>query len=78
MSQITVKCPTCQTAVIWGPDSAFRPFCSDRCRLIDLGEWASESRRIPDTRPLEAGLGDVDLLALDDALMAQENEFFKD
>jgi endogenous inhibitor of DNA gyrase (YacG/DUF329 family) len=77
MSQITVQCPTCQTAVLWGPQSAFRPFCSDRCRLIDLGEWASESRRIPDTRPIEAGLGDVDLLALDDALMAQENEFFK-
>jgi len=78
MRQITVKCPTCQTAVICGPASAFRPFCSDRCRLIDLGEWASESRRIPDTRPLEAGLGDVDLLALDDALMAQENGFFKE
>jgi hypothetical protein len=42
-----------------------------------LGEWASESNRIPDTRPLEPGLGDIDLLALDDALMAQENEFFK-
>lgn len=73
-----MKCPTCQTAVIWGPKSAYRPFCSDRCRLIDLGEWASETRRIPDTRPIEAGLGDVDLLALDDALMAQENEFFKE
>jgi endogenous inhibitor of DNA gyrase (YacG/DUF329 family) len=77
MSQTIVKCPTCQTEVIWGPQSAFRPFCSDRCRLIDLGEWASESRRIPDTRPIEAGLGDVDLLALEDAFMAQENEFFK-
>jgi len=78
MSQLTVTCPTCQTAVIWGPQSAYRPFCSDRCRLIDLGEWASETRRIPDTRPIEAGLGDVDLLALDDALMAQENSFFKE
>jgi uncharacterized protein len=78
MSEITVKCPTCQTTVVWGPQSAFRPFCSDRCRLIDLGEWASESRRIPDTRPLDAGLGDVDLLALDDALMAEENNFFKE
>jgi hypothetical protein len=46
--------------------------------LIDLGEWASESRRIPDTRPLEAGIGDADLLAIEDALMASENTFFKE
>ncbi len=43
----TVKCPTCQTPVKWAPTSEFRPFCSDRCKLIDLGEWASEARRIP-------------------------------
>jgi endogenous inhibitor of DNA gyrase (YacG/DUF329 family) len=45
--------------------------------LIDLGEWATESRRIADKQPFEAGLGDVDLLALDDELMQQDNEFFK-
>ena len=36
----TVKCPTCQTSVIWNEESKYRPFCSQRCRLIDLGEWA--------------------------------------
>ena len=77
MSVLTVKCPTCDTEVVWGPESPFRPFCSDRCRLIDLGEWATESRRIADKQPFEAGLGDVDLLALDDELMQQDNEFFK-
>ena len=77
MSQTIVKCPTCQTAVIWGPQSAFRPFCSDRCRLIDLGEWASEGHRIADTRPLETGLGDADLAALEDQLMQDDNSFFK-
>ncbi len=77
MSVLTVKCPICQTNVVWGPESAFRPFCSDRCRLTDLGEWASESRRIADKQPIEAGLGDVDLLALEDELMQQDNEFFK-
>jgi endogenous inhibitor of DNA gyrase (YacG/DUF329 family) len=43
-----------------------------------LGEWASESRRIADKQPLEAGIGDADLLALEDELMQQDNQFFKD
>lgn len=43
----TVLCPTCKRPVVWAETSPFRPFCSDRCRMIDLGEWASESRRIP-------------------------------
>lgn len=43
-----VKCPTCQKSVEWSESSIFRPFCSDRCRLIDLGEWASEKHAIPD------------------------------
>jgi hypothetical protein len=38
----TVKCPTCGTAVVWRENSKFRPFCSERCKLIDLGAWASE------------------------------------
>jgi len=50
-----VNCPTCGKEVIWSSDSTWRPFCSDRCRLIDLGEWASESHRIAgeDTYPEE-------------------------
>ena len=35
-----VKCPTCRRAVEWSDASAYRPFCSDRCRKIDLGKWA--------------------------------------
>ena len=42
-----VNCPNCQTPVEWGPQSPFRPFCSKRCQLIDLGEWADEEKRIP-------------------------------
>lgn len=42
-----VKCPTCKKEVEWSASSKFRPFCSDRCRLIDLGEWASEKHAIP-------------------------------
>lgn len=42
----TVPCPHCGKAVPWTPASLFRPFCSKRCRLIDLGAWAGESHRI--------------------------------
>ncbi|MGY3858199.1 DNA gyrase inhibitor YacG [Aeromonas intestinalis] len=41
-----VKCPTCQGEVEWTPESLFRPFCSKRCQLIDLGEWADAEKRI--------------------------------
>jgi uncharacterized protein len=42
-----VTCPRCGTAVRWQASATFRPFCSERCKLIDLGAWASESHRIP-------------------------------
>ncbi|MBA4288547.1 MAG: DNA gyrase inhibitor YacG [Pseudomonas sp.] len=41
-----VACPTCGAAVEWGPQSPNRPFCSERCKLIDLGAWASEEHAI--------------------------------
>lgn len=44
---VKVKCPTCQKLVPWQSDQAFRPFCSERCKLIDLGEWIMEEKRIP-------------------------------
>ena len=44
---MTVDCPTCGVAVQWTTTNAFRPFCSDRCKLIDLGAWASEEHKIP-------------------------------
>jgi len=48
MAQIrTVVCPSCGTPVEWTKESRFRPFCSERCRLIDLGAWAAESYRVP-------------------------------
>ncbi len=47
MSPPSVKCPTCGKKVEWSERSPYRPFCSERCRLIDLGEWADESHRIP-------------------------------
>lgn len=44
---ITVECPTCGKLIVWSEQSPFRPFCSKRCQLIDLGEWANEEKCIP-------------------------------
>jgi uncharacterized protein len=44
----TVKCPTCRRPVQWSEQSPYRPFCSERCRLVDLGGWFAEQRGIPD------------------------------
>ncbi|HKK13184.1 MAG TPA: DNA gyrase inhibitor YacG [Gammaproteobacteria bacterium] len=52
-----VSCPTCGKAVEWTPDNPWRPFCCERCRLIDLGEWFEERHRIP-AEPDEPGTTD--------------------
>ncbi len=44
---LKVNCPTCNEIVPWTESSTYRPFCSERCRLIDFGEWASERHAIP-------------------------------
>ena len=40
--ELKVNCPTCNDIVQWNEENPFRPFCSERCKLIDLGDWASE------------------------------------
>lgn len=42
-----IKCPQCGRLTVFSSENPFRPFCSERCRLIDLGQWAEESYRIP-------------------------------
>jgi uncharacterized protein len=44
---LTVKCPTCGKLVAWTSEQQFKPFCCDRCRLIDLGEWFMDEKAIP-------------------------------
>ena len=46
MSPVRVNCPTCHRELDW-ESAPFRPFCSERCRLIDLGAWLTEQRVIP-------------------------------
>lgn len=49
MTDTRVPCPHCGASVPWTSASPWRPFCSERCRLIDLGAWFDEGHRIPDS-----------------------------
>jgi hypothetical protein len=42
-----VRCPQCGGQALWAPENPWRPFCSERCKQIDLGAWASDAYRIP-------------------------------
>lgn len=49
---LVVACPQCGKEIVWSSDNKYRPFCSERCKMIDLGQWANEEYRIPDSEPL--------------------------
>jgi len=52
-----VTCPTCGGDSVYAPENPFRPFCSERCKNVDFGAWASESYRVetkPTTEDLDA------------------------
>ena len=66
-STLNVTCPTCQAQVAWSSDSEYRPFCSHRCKLIDLGAWASETHRIP-------GEHAMDETAIDELVLHMERQ----
>ncbi|MCG1041359.1 DNA gyrase inhibitor YacG [Mycetohabitans sp. B8] len=54
-----VHCPTCGKKVEWKPESRFRPFCSARCKQIDLGAWATGKYTIgSDDRPADESHSD--------------------
>ena len=43
----TVPCPRCGAPSAFSGDNKWRPFCSERCKTIDLGDWAAERYRVP-------------------------------
>ena len=55
---MTVTCPACGKPASFEPSNRWRPFCCERCRMTDLGAWASESYRIP-AKPGEGSPPDV-------------------
>jgi endogenous inhibitor of DNA gyrase (YacG/DUF329 family) len=47
MNAPRVRCPTCKRELTWSDEFPWRPFCSERCRMVDLGAWFADDRRIP-------------------------------
>ncbi|MCL1142058.1 DNA gyrase inhibitor YacG [Shewanella gaetbuli] len=70
---LTVNCPICQTQVNWSAEEKFKPFCSERCKLIDLGDWADEKHAIPVKTTIDPNL----FSELDD-IGYEEESFFKE
>ena len=46
MNAKKVPCPQCGAPALFAPANPWRPFCGERCKMIDLGAWASESYRV--------------------------------
>ena len=46
MAAPRVRCPTCQRELDWSDEFPWRPFCSERCKMADLGAWFAEARGI--------------------------------
>jgi endogenous inhibitor of DNA gyrase (YacG/DUF329 family) len=49
--RLTVTCPACRQPAVYAPSNPWRPFCSERCRNLDLGAWANEAYRVPAQSP---------------------------
>lgn len=71
-----VNCPQCQTPVTWSTDNPHRPFCSKRCQLIDLGEWAEENHAIPVKDQQNEIMLDPE--SVEEMLSQMPDEFFKE
>jgi uncharacterized protein len=54
-STLAVPCPRCGIQIEWSTGNKFRPFCSERCKMIDLGQWANESYRVPQAEDPDPG-----------------------
>ena len=46
-----VRCPGCGGDSVYDKSNPYRPFCSERCKQIDLGAWANEEFKVPDPSP---------------------------
>jgi endogenous inhibitor of DNA gyrase (YacG/DUF329 family) len=53
-----VKCPKCDDLVVWSPENPYRPFCSERCKLADLGAWATGQYSLTSSSPENRGTSD--------------------
>ena len=75
-----VQCPTCDSEVLWDASASYRPFCSKRCQLIDLGDWADENHSIAanqhnqDILPDNIKVEDIDVEDIEEFLAKQNSE----
>lgn len=46
MTEKRYACPTCQRQIAWSSEFPWRPFCSERCKMVDLGAWLANARAI--------------------------------
>ncbi len=72
MKQLEVTCPQCKKKFNYY-SSEFRPFCSERCRLIDLGQWLSESYTVPVEKMTEEEIETIEQL-IEEKTKAEEED----
>lgn len=72
---LKVSCPHCQKDVLWQAENKYRPFCCERCRLIDLGDWAQENHKISQSTQGAIPLTEEMLDALEDEFLMNNNFF---
>lgn len=53
ISPRSVTCPACNGDSLYADSNPYRPFCSERCKNLDFGAWASEAFRVPTEAPPE-------------------------
>ena len=70
-----VKCPTCEKETQWSENNPDRPFCSERCKLIDLGDWAEENHKISQPMQSAEPMSEEMIDALEEQFL-QHHKFF--
>jgi len=65
-----VKCPNCGKETEYSKENEFRPFCSERCKMLDFGAWADEEFALPTQ---DTALTEEDLEKIERALKEKEN-----
>ena len=69
-----IKCPICSKETEWCPENKYRPFCSERCKTIDLGGWASGKYHISSPITPEDMEGETTAMEIEEALLKQMKE----
>ena len=69
-----IKCPICSKETEWCPENKYRPFCSERCKTIDLGGWASGKYHISSPITPEDMEDETTAMEIEEALLKQMKE----